>query len=646
MPRTVHFFGKRLNIVLGILAPLVIATTALGQNPSPLPNLDQGWSPTTRLNWYTATQGSRLIPAAWLRALEQPVPAGTPPRKMPRFMEPAHITSFGYLPRGGAAPGEPWPVGFAIDIGPDDALQRTALRWKLSQGEDEPWIGLNCAACHTSQITHKGATIRVDGGSAVADFKAFMTALNAALEQTRSDAPRWNRFVARVLKRADGQPIAKEQIDMLKSAFDKLVDWQLLEAKANTTPVQYGPSRVDAFGHIYNKVALLLTGGTAKGNAPDAPVSIPHIWRAPQYDKVQYNGIAPKATLAGFDFGALGRNAGEVIGVFGDVVVKPNPSIGNGFSSSVKAGNLSRFEDTLAKLRPPKWPSEVLGKPDPAKVAKGRDLFKRDCASCHLEISRTDLTSPITAEMSLINGKGQHSKLMKDGKPLPLPSPGTDPWMACNSFDYKAPSGVLSGYESTLLGEPKIPPEHDLATLLKVTVGGTLFGKKWELTKDVASKLIGADRDPRPELESVAATIEKSIAHFPANAQRPTEKQKRMQRCATSNSPIMGYTSRPLNGIWASPPYLHNGSVPTMYHLLLPPERRPATFHVGTREYDPKNMGYLTAENKAAGNSFEFRTIDKTSVPIDGNSNGGHDYGNAKLTDDDRFAIIEYLKTL
>ncbi len=55
----------------------------------------------------------------------------------------------------------------------------------------------------------------------------------------------------------------------------------------------------------------------------------------------------------------------------------------------------------------------------------------------------------------------------------------------------------------------------------------------------------------------------------------------------------LGYIARPLNGIWATAPYLHNGSVPTLYDLLLPAEQRPRTFYTGSNEFDPVKVGYV-----------------------------------------------------
>ena len=66
-----------------------------------------------------------------------------------------------------------------------------------------------------------------------------------------------------------------------------------------------------------------------------------------------------------------------------------------------------------------------------------------------------------------------------------------------------------------------------------------------------------------------------------------------------------GYANSPLDGIWARSPYLHNGSVPTLYDLLLPASERPLTFYLGTREYDPEKVGFKTTAGN--GNRFLFR---------------------------------------
>jgi hypothetical protein len=96
------------------------------------------------------------------------------------------------------------------------------------------------------------------------------------------------------------------------------------------------------------------------------------------------------------------------------------------------------------------------------------------------------------------------------------------------------------------------------------------------------------------------------------------------------------YLARPLAGVWATGPYLHNGSVPTLWDLLHPAQR-PTKFIVGNREYDPVKVGYSTG-----GNGWSF----DTSQP--GNSNLGHSgerYG-TNLNEDEKAALLEYLKTI
>jgi hypothetical protein len=98
------------------------------------------------------------------------------------------------------------------------------------------------------------------------------------------------------------------------------------------------------------------------------------------------------------------------------------------------------------------------------------------------------------------------------------------------------------------------------------------------------------------------------------------------------------YKGRPLDGIWASAPYLHNGSVPNLYELLRPADKRMKTFYVGSREFDPEKVGFDTNDKSGT-------LLDTT---IKGNSNSGHDdviYG-GKLTEDEIWELVEYMKTL
>jgi hypothetical protein len=105
---------------------------------------------------------------------------------------------------------------------------------------------------------------------------------------------------------------------------------------------------------------------------------------------------------------------------------------------------------------------------------------------------------------------------------------------------------------------------------------------------------------------------------------------------------ILGYKARPLTGIWATAPYLHNGSVPTLYDLLRPPGERPRSFYLGTDRFDARNVGFET--ERADDNSFEFRSHDAQGRVVWGNFNGGHYFGD--YNEAQRRALIEYMKTL
>ncbi len=99
-----------------------------------------------------------------------------------------------------------------------------------------------------------------------------------------------------------------------------------------------------------------------------------------------------------------------------------------------------------------------------------------------------------------------------------------------------------------------------------------------------------------------------------------------------------GYAAMPLDGVWLRAPYLHNGSVPTLRHLLEPPDRRPAVFWRGYDVYDYNDVGFLSGGAEAARAGFRYDTSAK------GNGRGGHLYGTA-LAQRDKDDLLEYLKT-
>lgn len=107
-----------------------------------------------------------------------------------------------------------------------------------------------------------------------------------------------------------------------------------------------------------------------------------------------------------------------------------------------------------------------------------------------------------------------------------------------------------------------------------------------------------------------------------------------------------GYIAQPLDGIWATAPYLHNGAIPTLYHLFNMDER-PAIWKREDLGYDQERVGLQVAEFDAVPeglNSRERRMYYNTAVS--GSSNAGHPFPDDTLSDDEKVAVMEYLKTL
>jgi len=108
----------------------------------------------------------------------------------------------------------------------------------------------------------------------------------------------------------------------------------------------------------------------------------------------------------------------------------------------------------------------------------------------------------------------------------------------------------------------------------------------------------------------------------------------------SKHEPKAGYVAPPLDGIWATAPYLHNASVPTLEDLLDSKQRPKYWKRVwDSRAYDYEKMGW------------QYESVDKPKgkyvydTTLQGYGNQGHTFGD-KLTRDERAALIEYLKTL
>lgn len=545
--------GRPGGVIRGIgeRAGRVLAQDAYGDGATELVYLDQGWGPVETLWFYHADQGSTLMPYEVLVHLEQK------DNDRP-FIDPDHLTRFRLLNQR-PTPNNPdaLPVGFA---------------------RHEDAVGLTCAACHTTQINYRGTAIRIDGAPALADVSGLLRELRQAIAATLADEAKLARLAAALpAPRRDG---AREELARTLAWFDSY------EA-ANRSSTAEGFGRLDAIGRIINQV-IRFTSDPKHSLEPNAPTSFPLLWDAPRHDYVQWTGFAANAGA-----GSLGRNAGEVIGVFGKVEVQrfvTEEDAKRGYESTIEANALVAMEESLRRLQSPVWPEQILPPIDRALAARGEPLYRDHCASCHALIDRDD---PRRRVVAMITG---------------VDVVGTDDTSAKNLATARAPAGVLEGALS-----PK--GERYGAELSALT-----------LLVDLVSRSLAAT-----PLAAVKAT-----ANAKLHRQEETPKQGDHRRDpADPSAALLSYKARPLNGVWATSPYLHNGSVPTLHDLLLPAAQRPRRFSVGRWEYDPTRVGYVSDGEVP----FVFDT------DVKGNSNRGHEYG-VGLSDADRRALVEYLKTL
>lgn len=645
---------------------VAMSNGANGESYSTPTYLDQGWSESDSLWFYNTTQGSGLLPYDFFLALEQA--DSTEPLRANQ-----NVDKYRYLPQ---KPTFFNPDGLAVGFVKESY-----------QGHD--YMGYTCAACHTGQVNFKGKAIRIDGAPSMADMVGFLTAMEKSLEQTQVDPQKRERFVKAVLALNNNYSNADEVTKDLKKWHDTI----RLYNTVNHSHVDYGYARLDAFGRIYNRVlehvinkaqlklALMqittptdqrmlteqqvdavLKGinetiigdvqfaliterlGSKEGdlpglnqrdqlrvrnaifNEPDAPVSYPFLWDITHSDYVQWNALAANAGV-----GPLGRNTGEVIGVFGILDWKSQESKFSlsalitgekskkhtiDFKSSIDLTNLQRIESHLGSLQSPQWPTDILGKVDIDKAKRGELVYNEYCASCHQVIERDNWDRLVVAKMSSIEVVG------------------TDPTMARNSVNYTGYAGNFeSVYQDTDVGSVVVQKRAPVVQVLTAATKGAV------VTPD-ADKWV---------VRRIADWVYMLGKSFFDNQIKASVKSGNYEPDTTANpyQSLLSYKARSLNGIWATAPYLHNGSVPNLWSLLLPPDERPTVFCVGNREFDPVNIGFNTEGCDKTDPKDKRRFI----VEPLGNHNTGHEYGTGKddkdkLTEQERWDLIEYIKTL
>jgi hypothetical protein len=455
-------------------------------------------------------------------------------------------------------------------------------------GQKSVVLGMTCAACHTGELFYNEKAIRIDAGPSLIDLQKFTEALGLAITWTYYDPLRFRRFADRVL----GPNHAHADQVLLRRALKYYLDTSFTEFKATRhlfpTPEGYG--RTDALARIGNFVFGTELNNNKNLVVGDGPVNFPPVWDASWMDWVQYNGSIQQP---------MGRNVGEALGVRSRINLLGYP--GEQFQNTIHVENLHEIELLLGGPEPgtgvwsPKWPEDILGKIDRGAAGKGEKLYNELCLHCHQPPMLSDEGRKPEHWTNNTDSEGrQFFKVTM----IPLAEIGTDPKEAQNFYNRTADSGPL--------GKGIISARDGL--------------------KYITQKLIDQ-------------------AYTELKLSPEQQKEWNGYRENELLAPL-AYKARPHDGIWATPPYLHNGSVPNLFALLSPVSERPKVFYLGNKQYDAVKLGLDTDPLKGAS---EFRT------DLPGNSNAGHEFndgpkGNGvigrKLSAEERMQIIEYLKTL
>ena len=664
--------------------------------PPPLPDmppvktarwLDQNWSTDDRHWFHHASQGTKTfpVPYTWFLALEQPrlylfshpgllsdtdylERFGFIPDAKTVQTDKATLLNHGYAESGDAPASTPslyskWPVQNTDGL-PVGFARLAGASYPATGVAQPDVIGLTCAACHTGSIHYKGTSIRYDGGPAMVNLLKLEQATGLSIAYTLFFSTRFNRFATRVL---GANATAAQRAELRKGlsdagAFVKMQATSLanLDDRVHQQDTEEGYGRLDALNRIGNQVFATdpglsgVAGFEDNLHVRDAPVSFPPIWTVSWLQWAQYDGSIQQPLI---------RNAGEALGVSALLNLSPDYAPETLFRSSVDVENLVAIENLLkgpnpfeqtpkgfAGLRSPKWPEQMFAD-DPAwkiniaRVENGRKIYAEICVECHLGPVNDPVFDQNYPDKSFWSSQETHWKQDEDGPVLEevqkgVGGMGTDP----------AQAHVLMLRTVKLPGFLDLDPARDLS-------------KNWGCTGIPASSTA-----EMPFALALMDVVDRTIRTW-MNDKKLTDQQRQERQAlwgSRKNCPNPGnaqeahYRVRPLNGVWATAPYLHNGSVPSLYWMLKPAAERPKQFCMGTRDFDPQQVGFrVEAGEKQVCRHGEtlFSAVNKDGSPIPGNSNLGHSLegtpGPGKpgiigrlLSEDERYDLIEYLKTL
>ncbi len=327
------------------------------------------------------------------------------------------------------------------------------------------------------------------------------------------------------------------------------------------TPSGYGTT--DAFGRIGNTVARYDDPVPLKAN-----VSFPHMWgikyRSMFHWNANTNSVLMRNIGQSFGLGAVLSNkatpeeaqaeAREMAEMSDED--KRNYLIEKGrFRATTNIPNLGYLEKKIYDIKIPQW-TELMGDDiDREKVIPGCEVYVKNCMGCH-----TGAETRVGPSGELIN---YHS--------FPLTTIGTDPnqsVMQAKFIDGKPLKEVLFGFTQAV--------RDQFASDSPGSVDAEGFLNDFSYVKEIRG----------PEV-------------FRDSFRGETEANARFDLGYLNTPMLTGYVARHLSGVWATAPYLHNGSVANIMELLTPPENRMTQFYAASQPITDVETGEILLPGRA-----------------------------------------------
>ena len=528
--------------------------------------LNQGWSKQEVQFYNYASEGTNLGPLDFVLNL--------PDTQNPESKFIDKLSSeYGFIP-GKKSDLNPYqlPVGFAIDRRP------------VAFG-DRAYLGVTCSACHTRQLTYSNKSnwiLPVHGGPSTIDFPRFRKDLYNSFFALLEDDSLMNKFATDLFQRTPEQEDLDSLREEIREFTGPVLATRAVIQQLQVSPAEFGYGNLNALTEgNYNNVGIvawMVQQGLIEpsGKSPlriqlEGSVSYPPMW------------FAARDTWAQWFAEIHHPGSRNWIQSVSTSSVRPPKMIEalkeRAVLASIYFDNIEEIQESVERLRPPKWPQPALGKLDRELIAQGKAIFEDKCVQCHSQTYKPPNSLGIEFKKRLAFDVG------------------TDP-TAYQQFSENA----------TKRAEGLLNLSQTILQLRQVQLSQ-------QFVEEEVANYLKHDSRGRPNKFALAQE------YYSAPAEDSWEKTGAV------------YWAPPMAGIFATSPYFHNGSVPTLWDVLSPPEERPTTFRTGSTEFDPKHVGL-----KSEG-SFVYNTEEP------GKGNSGHLFG-TNLPPSQKLALLEYLKSI